>query len=267
VLYRGYIDDSADKRQLVAVVAGAIVAKHGEWTKFRTAWKRELTSWGIDYFKSSEYYSLSGQFERFRDKAKYPAPLGRGQARKIFDALEAVINRFPTFRALINIVPIQTYREFLANVPTAAEKLPPDPFSLALQSTVMECAFFVKERIRNGNCIGFVSDDGPHSAVYAEAYSNFKLKNPNVAAMMRGMAHLDDKKVQPLQAADIVASIGKDVAFDLIQNPPPTKKRMVSGVMRNMADWQPKFPRLNTKIFQVSFWTWDYLETVLAAQS
>jgi len=76
-LFTVYLDDSADKGQKSVMVAGGLLAAYKVWREFTKKWKTALRRDQIDYFKSSEYYSLSGQFERFRDDDLYPIPKER----------------------------------------------------------------------------------------------------------------------------------------------------------------------------------------------
>jgi len=91
LLFRAFIDDSADRRQKVAVVAGAFVSSHREWGKFSINWKRLLKTHGIKYFRSTEYYGLSGEFAKFRDPVQFPSPKGREAATRVLTDLERLI--------------------------------------------------------------------------------------------------------------------------------------------------------------------------------
>jgi hypothetical protein len=70
-----------------------------------------------------------------------------------------------------------------------------------------------------GHCVSYISDDSNRSSVYSAVYSDFKAKNPDIAQIMRGIAHLDDKKWPGLQAADLVAHIVNQVFKEQIALP------------------------------------------------
>jgi hypothetical protein len=54
-------------------------------------WQRRLKHDGLAYFRSTEYYSLRGQFARYRDTVKYPKPAGSQAAKGLRDDLDAII--------------------------------------------------------------------------------------------------------------------------------------------------------------------------------
>lgn len=263
MLFRAYIDDSADKRQKTVMVAGALVATHREWTDFSVEWKKQLRVAGLKYFRSTEYYSLTGEFARFRDRSKYPPPLGRRAATALRSRLETLLNP-NRMRGLVSIVPVQTYLTFRSSVPGAVERLPDDVYSAALLSMFLECACMVRERIPGQHRLAFVCDDSPKAPIYSQVYSTFKEKNPGVAGIMEGMVHVDDKKHPPLQAADMIASMGREAAFSLLQDPPELElKRMKDGSRRTMAKREYTPPRFRDLMQNMHFWNWQFLEAVM----
>jgi hypothetical protein len=267
VLYRAFIDDSADKRQKTTVVAGALVSAHSDWTQFGNLWKQKLKAGGIEYYRSTEYYGLNGQFSKFRDPVNYPKPAGRQTAAALVDGLESIIKASP-LAGIAGIVPIQTYKEFRATVPGAAAKLHEDAFGLVLQTVIMECAYLVRDKMPGFNRIAFVCDDGPKAELYSRAYAEFKHKNPVIAQVMNGLVHLDDKKWPQLQAADMVASLGKEASFQILQNPPEMiDSRTESGDARRMATRFPVLSRLRDRMYSIHMWDWHYLTELLNAQS
>jgi len=170
---------------------------------------------------------------------------------------------------MIAIIPVQTYKHFRSTVAGASVTLNEDAFAAALQSMILECAALVREKIPGHHRITFVCDDGPKSAIYSAVYANFKIKNANVAQIMGGLTHLDDKKHPPLQAADMMASIGRDEALSLIQNPPEIEWRVLkNGSKRRMPRIERIPSRLSPNIFQnIHFWDWPLLEKILEVQS
>ena len=57
----------------------------------------------------------------------------------------------------------------------------------------------------NGHCVGYVSDLNNLAPMYTTVYADFVKKNPDIAQIMRGIAHLGDKKWAGLQAAGMIA--------------------------------------------------------------
>lgn len=107
MLYRAYIDDSADQKQEFVMVAGALMGTDKQWGEFSRKWKMCLKRHGLRYFRSSEYNSLSEEFGIFRDDVKYPKPTGREAARAIRDELDAIIKNSSALRPSFPCLPIE----------------------------------------------------------------------------------------------------------------------------------------------------------------
>lgn len=94
----------------------------------------------------------------------------------------------------------------------------------------------------NGNLVGYVSDDSNRSSTYSTVYADFKNKNPDIAQVMQGLAHLDDKKVPGLQAADLVAHVINQVVKELLKVPAEDRSRM----------FLEKLPELQGRIWKIA---------------
>jgi len=88
---RVYIDDSADQRQEKVVVAGAFVGTTKQWSGLKLQWQRRLKRDGLHYFRSTEYYSLRGEFARYRDTVRYPKSTESQAATALRDDLDSII--------------------------------------------------------------------------------------------------------------------------------------------------------------------------------
>lgn len=232
MLYRTYIDDSADQRQEFVMVAGALMGTDKQWGEFSRKWKMCLRRHGLEYFRSSEYNSLTKQFERFHDEKTYPKPTGRDAARAIRDELDAIIKKFKLL-GIASVIPLPMYRQIVEEY-RLTEKLDPDPFSAAMQNVMQECALLARDQLLRGkkdreNIIAFVCDDSDNAAKYAAAYAGFKFKNVRFNDALGGMTHQDDKKLPPLQAADMVASIGKEMGFEYLKSGGQVELRRLHG--------------------------------------
>jgi len=236
MLYRTFIDDSADERQEIVVVAGALVARDRHWGELSRKWTQRLKHDGLRYFRSTEYNSLRGEFSVFTNSAKYPKPKGSEAARKLRDDLEAIIKRFPIV-GVACVIPIPEYRQTVTEYELET-KLDPDPFSAAMQSVMRACALMAKDQLAGeNNLVGFVCDDSPNSAKLSAAYAGFKYKNLRIQDSLAGFAHLDDKKCPPLQAADMVASMGKQMAFEYFKKGQDITLPRLQGVFHKLEIW------------------------------
>jgi len=263
MLYRSFIDDSADEKQEDVVTAGAVIAPHGEWEKIRREWNKRLRADGSAYFRSTDYYSLSKEFFRYRDLDKYPKPKGSEAAKALRDDLEAILKQSSAVGIGVAI-PVKLYREFLAIVPGAIGKFGEDIFYSALQTLFIECARTVRDELplgKNGkeNRIAFVCDDTSRAPIYSGAYADFKARNPQLAEMMLGLLHRDDKLTPPLQAADMMASLTKELAMPCLTDAVQMKKPLLvsSG---------SEAPRLKDTVYKIVIWDYEWMERLLAAQ-
>jgi len=240
MLYRSFIDDSADEKQEVVMVAGALMGTQKQCNELWRKWSACLRRHGIRYFKSSEYNRLDGQFERFHDAAKYPKPAGRDAARLIRDDLDAIVKQSSVL-GIASVWPLPAYRTVVEEY-RLAEKLNPDPFSAAMQSVMRECALVARDQLMRGknekaNVVAFVCDDTDRAAQYAKAYAEFKAMNLLIQDALGGMVHLDDKKTPPLQAADMVASIGREMALEYFRTGNQAELRRLHGAFYKLVIW------------------------------
>lgn len=264
MLYRAYIDDSSDQDKKIAVVAGAFIASVGEWSKLRPRWKNRLKRDGLKYFRSSDYSKLTGEFSKFRDLAKYPKPEGSNAARALRDDLEAIVGE-TIIDGISNIIPMDIYNEFRATVPRASEIFTADAFEAALQTTMIECAFAVRDHFAGtNNQVAFICDGSSKAAKYTKLYTEFKKKNPKIAQVMRRIVHLDDKKLIPLQAADMMANATKELAVKMIQEHGPELRKTSKEPKMYTKFVTPT--RLKQSMRRVTIWDWNFMMTVFKAQ-
>ena len=225
MLFKMFIDDTADQKQEQYVIAAGLMGYWDEWKKFNREWKQVLkANPKIDYFHSKEWRSLTGEFFQFRDSVMWPKPKGGEAANKKRDRLKTVIKNSVVGGIGVGVL-IEDFN-LVRNVdPRAAEFLRPDAYEMALQAIIYEGAVSVRYlslKYGNGpndNHIAYVSDDSNRAAIYEAVYSAFKEKNSGIAPIMQGLAHMDDKLVPGLQGADLVAHVINQVTKELVKLP------------------------------------------------
>jgi hypothetical protein len=250
VLLRAFIDDSSDRHQKVLTVSGAVASTYRQWSKLRIEWNKRLKRDGLRYFKSSEYSVLRGEFSVFADPNKYPKPLGREAANLLRLDLEEIVHRIGVI-GVSTCVPIQTYQEFRAVVPGAAEVFNEDPAESALYSVVHECVLMMQEDFP-GSKIAFVCDSTSAQERFTKVYFEYLRRHAPARDVIHGalLPHLDDKKHPPLQVADMMASISREMATRYLQNPEsPTP-----------------IQRLEGSIYKICTWNWDWMMDTLRKQ-
>ena len=260
VLYRSYMDDSKDQKQEDIVTVGAVIAAHGDWAAIRKKWNARLKRDGLKYFRSTEYYSLRGEFDVFRHPVKYPKPKGSEAAKALRDDLEAILRGQAVGIGVA--IPLKLYHEFRQTVPGAAEKFGGDALYSALQSAMIECGWLVKDQMpldkkERPNRLALVYDKEDRAVLYASAFDDFQKRNPILGEMMDGLVALDDKLHPPLQAADMMASLTKELSLPLLPG---------LNARRTTASPHTEAPRLKGTAHRIVYWDWESMEVLLAAQ-
>lgn len=214
MVYLSYLDDSKDQNQKKMFVSAGFVATKEEWGKLRIAWTKRLREDGLEYFKTSEYKMLSGQFARFKTNA-YPPPIGREKARQIRFDLQEVMRGIPEIQGIGVAVPMDDYAR-VAMRPEAAEVFHGNPYQRVLESVMFETVKHVRRK-PGRNVVAFVHDDGPDYDELRVYYNKFKGVNPETAKFMKGFQPLDDKAHPPLQAADMVANFALEKSLEFYE--------------------------------------------------
>ncbi len=209
-MLRAYIDDSWDGDRQIAVTAGCYIGRYSDWTKLRDRWKKRLRRGGIEFFHSTEFYSLRGEFEKFRDPVKYPKPSGRDAADDIRRDLFSIISSTQIAGMAVSI-PIDAYCDVRANEPHADKILPPKDhaFKVVIQELFGFCAEEIEKRSPHEK-VAFVCDQSDEYPAIADIFLRYKELNPFYAKYLETIVPLDDKKYPQLQAADIMAHLAKE---------------------------------------------------------
>jgi hypothetical protein len=121
MMLKVYVDDSADQRQEKAVVAGAFVGTFKQWSALKLQWQRRLKQDGLRYFRSTEYYSLRGEFTIYRNAKRYPKPAGSQAAKALRDDLDAIIKKSKVMGMAV-VIPMEMYNR-VRNVKCGAKEL------------------------------------------------------------------------------------------------------------------------------------------------
>ena len=243
MLIRAFIDDSADETQSKVVVAAGFLGNYKQWSLLTKLWRRRLKRDGIAYFHAVECFNLNGEFLRFRDKVKYPAPAGKEAARALLADLEEIIREAGVLGVAV-CIPMAVYKEIRETEPHANEIFPKDAFQIALQSIMRECYRAFKDDVRStdGHQLAFVCDESEHSGTIAELFVDFKKINPETAEFLASLVHLDDKKYPQLQAADLMAHMTHRKYLEWLEHPNDEKKlTRLSKSVRFIREWNREY--------------------------
>jgi Protein of unknown function (DUF3800) len=213
MLYRCFLDDSKDQTQSKILVSAGFIGDKQQWHSLRIAWKKILKRNGIDYFKTSEYKMLTGEFAKFRS---YPKPAGREKAREIRNKLQSVLEAHRGIAAVGIAIPMVDYNK-VCERPEAAEIFRGGPYHRALEAVLLEAVRCVR-RLPGENLVAFVHDDGYDFDELRAVYNSFKINNPKLAKYMTGFQSLSDKDHPPLQLADMAANFTLAAASEWLIN-------------------------------------------------
>jgi hypothetical protein len=205
MIYHAFLDDSHDRGAKRIWVSAGFCGTRDRWAAFRTDWRQKLKEHRLCYFKSSECYSVSGQFAKLRRSGKsYATTEERSNARKIRLDFLKVIRAHPFIRAIGVAVQLEDYRRYAA-LPRVKEVLPENPYKAALSSVMFETVGYIR-MVSKYNTVTFVHDEGDDFPELWKCYSSFMEMNKKTSKFIDGFQSLDDKKTPELQAADLISN-------------------------------------------------------------
>jgi len=214
-----YLDESFDMGGRGVFVVGALLGRGGPILELERRWQklRKRPDIDIDYFKASECWRGDGQFAKFVKQPRHPTDKEREKLNSISHSfLRLITNPLPfdsTHYFIIQGVGViqKDFRELIGTNSKAKAVLGDSPHRLAYDMAMIQCAWTMKQ-LSNENDEGeeyetsFICDEHEkYSALALDAYRNLKLNNSEAAKYMDSFAMKDEKKLEPLQAADASA--------------------------------------------------------------
>jgi hypothetical protein len=191
IIYKVFIDDSADKERRKYVIAGALIGSKDSWHTFGKKWKKTLAQPpAIGHFHTSEWDRLDGEFEQFTDRSKWPQSIRRDMADKKRASLLKVVEAASIVGIGIGIL-VPDYKKVRDERPKAATYYPEDAFECALQETFLQAVNAIRKRDAEPQ-ITFLSDLCARSLRYTEVFNGWKNRNPESAKYILDIKHLDD---------------------------------------------------------------------------
>lgn len=240
-IYKCFMDDSKDANQSQMFVCAGWVGERTDWLHFIPRWNKRLAKDGLDYYKTSEYKMLTGQFAVFR---RFPKPYGRSAASALRQDLLSIIKDYANIRWVGTCVPMDEWNA-VASRPEAVGILE-HPYRRAIESVWTQTVWrgFIKSKPHRNSRIAFVHDDGPDLPELVMLYSAFKILNPKTAKYLVGFSGLCDKDVAPLQAADLVANHTLELGLKWMQNGKTVNEESeLQSTMGFLGVWREKYAR------------------------
>lgn len=203
VMFKAFVDDYGTDPKSFAFAFSAWVASESEWQKFSNAWFIELKRKpSIDYFKHHEAKSQSGQFAGWKPSTCDRKILALAKvivAHDVYAVTTGISNELISFIIKKSILPAKTLRSVL-HTSRAYDFSFHSIIGAILQQQVNLC--------RTGK-VDFIFDEG--DAAFddcAKAYRQMRdgdVFPPAMKAIAGIVTTADDKRVMPLQAADLLA--------------------------------------------------------------
>lgn len=212
-----YLDESSDEKRENIFCVGAILANKEHRTVMQDAWIERLKiPDDISYFRATACRGIRGPFFTLRDKY---GPRARSVADKIRADLEDILLSNHWIGFGIGVV-ISEYEELWSSNPIARQIYQRDPVEAAFSQMFFEVTRAVQENAPDHQ-VSFIVDDSTYSGQIEEVFKALKINHPPFASSIATLTPLDDKINPPLQMADLIASIVKDVFIDWLDRGKP----------------------------------------------
>ncbi|MFI5087424.1 MAG: DUF3800 domain-containing protein [Terriglobales bacterium] len=199
-----YLDESSDNSRKGIFAVGGFLGYGNDWWNVDVKWRklREQPDIDIEYFKASECAHGHGQFEKFRKHPAYLAPQERAQLNSIYGKFVDICRRGDIIGFGFGVV-LHDFYEVLSS-PENCGYFPEDPYWFTYDFAMVHAATEVRKR--RGPAIAFVCDEHEkYSKIAPDVYDALKANNPLAARNMGTFTKGNDKDLQPLQCADLMA--------------------------------------------------------------
>jgi hypothetical protein len=233
VLIGSYMDESFDARPKGVYAVGGILGRGAAIFELERRWEklRKRPDIDIEYFKASECERGKGQFAKFCAIPEKPTPKEKKKLDSMsheFLDLIADVAPFDDRKYLcIHAVGViqKDFYEVIKD-PKAKAILGPSPFRLAYDFALIQCAWTMKQLGKEFG-VSFVCDaDQEHASVVGPDFIKLQESNPKAAEYMLTFSTLDEKKCEPLQAADAaVYEVRRALNISLKQWTGPLRKQ------------------------------------------
>jgi len=187
-----YFDESGSKDTPIITMAGYLSDEH-KWERFEREWRKSLKEHGAKYLHMKEFAQSRGEFEGWPEWKR----------KALVKKLAWVIKSSVIFRVGV-IVPCADYRE------TVGAANPRDTRRTAFWCCFLSCISAILvycEKHRINDDIGLVFDENSESSQHANGFYSSLKELPEIKnrQQLASLSFADDKKVTPLQAADLLA--------------------------------------------------------------
>ena len=202
VMLQGFCDESgSDAASKILVVAG-LVASQSRWEAFEPDWRLLLASHKIEYFRAKEFYKRNKPFGlRTKWDSQY-------QRDRFVQQLLQIIQTYSAL-AVIAIIDLREYQRIFRRRDRVSQRVKSDvgtEYTIAGTGCQWLAGRWAEEQGYQ-EPIQFYFDSGHKHASEFLTSHNRVLQFPEIVQPhhIGGLNFDDDKKVRPLQAADLLA--------------------------------------------------------------
>jgi hypothetical protein len=205
-LIAAYLDESFDMAKAGLFVVGGLMGRGVAVFELERRWEglRKRRDIDIAFYKASDCEAGKGEFAKFVRDPKNITPEERHRLDAISREFLALIPRegLPMIAFGVGIVQKDFYD--IIREPNARAILGRDPYRLAYDFAMIQCAWAMSH-LSTGDNVAFVCDEHEkYGPVAPEAYRALKLNNPIAEKYLGSFSVSDDRRCEPLQAADAV---------------------------------------------------------------
>jgi hypothetical protein len=200
VMLQVHVDDSGSSQSDEVFVLGGLIASVDQWLAFTDAWKASLDRDDLAYFKTTEARMMEGEFSR-----------GKGWNRGLIDQKIDELAAVAAEHAQYSIHVTMRWADFNAHVKVATDSsavLGPEwnnPYFICFYTLAARFARFLNDSKMNVDREFIFDEQGAVGKRAAEIVAGLQ-SNPIISQGFGGIPSFrNDKKVRPLQAADLYA--------------------------------------------------------------
>jgi len=207
-----YIDESYDSQRRVYCVAGYIGNLFDWALELEPNWEKALSEYNLEYFRSAECESGTGQFAQFRDDpSDVRAPLTSDEKARLREVKIKFVD-LCVDATIVGVGAVVLTKDFdaLTNEDKEAAKLlNGHPYFICQQATMMEAGLLIS-RVNKArgthDVLCFVCDQNNEvSGRMKMSFDEFMEKNPESAEYMGSLNYEDKRRFKMLQVADLLA--------------------------------------------------------------
>lgn len=203
-----FLDESFDMGQSGIFAVGGFMARGVAIFELERRWEKLRKRFGIEYFKASQCQRGKGPF---RELVADPDNITQAEQDKLdsisLEFLRAIAEMPWEPSSYLTAAGVGIVQDDFYDViedSYARSILGKSPYRLAYDLAMIQAAWSMKE-LGTGDNVSFICDEcEEHSPLAYEAYLNLKSTNPNAAKHMATYSSENEKKCDPLQAADAV---------------------------------------------------------------